>query len=149
MVKALYGQVGMVLITNGIQEVQRSRLRRSTLRDCFVGVVISGEVGVSKPDPRIFDVAFAKMGHPDRREVLIVGDSLTSDIKGGARYGIDTCWFNPTQRPRTVDVAIRYEIGALGELLDIVGVPSPSPAFRVPQTDDRETGRAGPDRPPL
>jgi 2-haloacid dehalogenase len=121
-VKALHGRVGLVLITNGIKEVQRSRLGRSTLRDCFAGVVISDEVGVSKPDPGIFDVAFTKMGHPDKREVLIVGDSLTSDIKGGAAYGIDTCWYNPDQKPRTVDVAIRYEIGALNELLYIVGI---------------------------
>jgi 2-haloacid dehalogenase len=124
-VKALYGQIGLVLITNGIKEVQRSRLQRSTLRDCFVDVVISDEVGVSKPDAGIFDVAFFKMGHPDRREVLIVGDSLTSDIKGGAAYGIDTCWFNPAGKPRTLDVAIRYEIGELGELLDILGIPYP------------------------
>jgi 2-haloacid dehalogenase len=121
-VKALQGQVGLVLITNGIKEVQRSRLQRSTIRDCFVDVVISDEVGVSKPDPGIFDVAFRKMGHPRKGEVLIVGDSLTSDIRGGAAYGIDTCWFNPAQEPRTPDVDIRYEIGELGELLVILGV---------------------------
>ena len=69
---------------------------------------------------RIFDVAFIRMGNPSRDEVLIIGDSLSSDIKGGCDYGIDTCWFNPELRPRSLDVEIRYEISDLRELLAIV-----------------------------
>ena len=120
-VKALCGHVGLVLITNGIKEVQRARLAGSAIAVCFAGVVISDEVGVSKPAPGIFEVAFARMDNPPKREVLIVGDSLTSDIRGGADYGIDTCWYNPAGKPRTLDVDIRYEIGALSQVLDIVG----------------------------
>ena len=82
--------------------------------------MISEEAGAAKPDPGIFDVAFDKMGQPRKEEVLIVGDSLTSDIKGGSDYGIDTCWFNPAQEPCDLDVEIRYEIKRLGELLNIV-----------------------------
>ena len=120
-VKSLVGQVGLVLITNGLEEVQRSRLAKSTIGDCFSDVVISEEVGAAKPDTRIFQAAFERMGHPKKEDVLIVGDSLTSDIKGGNEYGIDTCWFNPDQMVCDQDVEIQYEIRRLDELRAIVG----------------------------
>ena len=121
-VSSLYGEIEMVLITNGLAAVQRSRLARSPLETYFADVVISEEVGVSKPDPRIFDVAFEKMDHPEKGDVLIVGDSLTSDMRGGIDYGIDTCWFNPTGRTGGW-AAIRYEIRRLQELVDCVSGP--------------------------
>jgi 2-haloacid dehalogenase len=120
-VKSLVGQVGLVLITNGLKEVQRSRLARSTISDCFSDVVISDEVGAAKPDTRIFQAAFERIGNPKKEDVLIVGDSLTSDIKGGNEYGIDTCWFNPAGMARNQDVEIQYEIRRLDELWAIVG----------------------------
>lgn len=123
-VRALSGHVGMVLVTNGLRAVQRSRIRKSAIKDCFADIVISEEVGFSKPHAGIFDVAFQRMNQPDKAEVLMVGDSLTSDIQGGANYGIDTCWFNPGGRSRPVELRIQYEIEKLSELLDIVGVNS-------------------------
>ncbi len=120
-VKSLVGRVGLVLITNGLKEVQRSRLARSTISDCFSDVVISDEIGAAKPDTRIFQVAFERMAHPKKADVLIVGDSLTSDIKGGNAYGIDACWFNPNRLVCDQDVEIRYEIRHLDELRVIVG----------------------------
>jgi 2-haloacid dehalogenase len=123
LLRSLYGRVGMVLITNGLQNVQRSRLAHSTLSRYLAGVVISEEVGAAKPDPRIFDVAFEKMGRPAREEVLIVGDSLTSDIRGGNRYGIDTCWYNPRHLPRSPGIDVVHEIRTLDELPGIVGLP--------------------------
>jgi 2-haloacid dehalogenase len=119
-VRALYGRVGLLIITNGLKEVQRPRLADSAIGAYMDGVVISDEVGVSKPDPRIFDIAFEKMDHPARGEVLMVGDSLTSDMPGGITYGIDTCWYNPGQRPRPPELDIRYEIQRLADLLPIV-----------------------------
>jgi 2-haloacid dehalogenase len=59
------------------------------------------------------------MGHPARSEVLIVGDSLTSDILGGHNYGIDTCWFNPDGKTDGQAMST-YEIHRLAELLRIV-----------------------------
>jgi 2-haloacid dehalogenase len=119
-VAALYGIVGLVLITNGLQDVQRARLSRSPIARYLDDVVISEEVGSSKPDPGIFDEAFRRMGNPEKQDVLIVGDSLTSDMQGGRDYGIDTCWYNPHARPLTLDMAISYEIAKLDELLEIV-----------------------------
>ncbi|MGC9522083.1 MAG: YjjG family noncanonical pyrimidine nucleotidase [Anaerolineae bacterium] len=116
----LRGKVRLALITNGLSDVQRSRLSKSGLEGYFEAVVISEEEGVAKPDPGIFDIIFARMNHPDKREVLMIGDSLTSDIRGANAYGIDACWYNPNGLPRDVDVAIHYEIRALSELLSIV-----------------------------
>jgi 2-haloacid dehalogenase len=121
-VHALYGRVGLVLITNGLQDVQRPRFARSAIGAYFSDVVISEEVGAAKPQRKIFDVAFQKMGHPHLEDVLIVGDSLTSDIQGGNNYGIDACWFNPHSSARDPAIQVRYEIRDLRELLSLVGM---------------------------
>jgi YjjG family noncanonical pyrimidine nucleotidase len=117
---ALHGRVGMVLITNGLTAVQRPRFSRSAVYHHFHDIIISEELGVAKPDRGIFDIAFSKMGNPRKQDVMIVGDSLTSDIKGGSDYGIDTCWFNPHARERHVDIEPSYEIHALPQLLQIL-----------------------------
>jgi 2-haloacid dehalogenase len=118
----LHGKVGLAIVTNGLSDVQRPRLANSAIGNCFAEFVISEEVGVAKPDPRFFDVVFERVGWPAKEVVLVVGDSLTSDIKGGNNYGLDTCWFNPGHEPRALDVQIEYEISCLGELLDVVEV---------------------------
>lgn len=115
--RALYGRTHLALITNGLTVVQRARLSRSGLREFFEAIVISDEEGVSKPDPRIFQIVMDRMGNPGKHEVLMVGDSLTSDIRGANAYGIDACWYNPERKPTIPGVTFKYEIGALRELL--------------------------------
>src|SRR5262245_1866039 len=114
-VPALCAKYRLALITNGLRDVQRPRLAGSAISDCFADVIISEEVGAAKPDPAIFDAAFERMGRPPRAEVLLVGDSLTSDIAGGRGYGLDTCWFNPTGA-RPPGATSTYEIRHLSEL---------------------------------
>ncbi|MEE8578162.1 MAG: YjjG family noncanonical pyrimidine nucleotidase [candidate division Zixibacteria bacterium] len=116
----LFEETKMILITNGPGDVQRSRVSKSTIGGYFMDVVISDEVGASKPDSRIFDEAFKRMSNPNKDEVLIIGDSLSSDMRGGYEYGIDTCWFNPGRCVNDLDVECNYEIAALSDLLDIV-----------------------------
>ena len=118
-VEALHGNVGQVIITNGLTSVQRPRLANSTIGRYFADVVISDEVGFAKPDRRSFDAACATMGQPKKEGVLIVGDSLTADIRGGNAYGMDTCLFHPTRRSRKQGVKICYENSRLQELLNI------------------------------
>ncbi len=91
----------LLLATNGIADIQRRRFGAATIGDCFHDVVISDEIGIAKPHSGFFDEAFRRMGDPAREQVLLVGDSLTSDIAGGAAYGIDTCWFCPRDPPAT------------------------------------------------
>lgn len=109
----------LMLMTNGIAGVQRPRFAASSIRSHFADIVISEEVGAAKPDRRIFDTAFARMGNPPKSDVLIVGDSLTSDIKGGVDYGIDACWFNPSGLPPREGVDPTYEIRRIDQLLEI------------------------------
>ncbi|MCP4601320.1 MAG: noncanonical pyrimidine nucleotidase, YjjG family [Proteobacteria bacterium] len=111
----------MLLITNGIGNVQRPRFENSTLRPYFSDIVISDEVGVAKPGIEIFKAAFKKMGDPRKEDVLIIGDSLTSDMKGGVNFGIDRCWFNPEGKSNPNGVAITYEISDLRQLVDVLG----------------------------
>jgi 2-haloacid dehalogenase len=115
-VTALAGVCRLMLITNGIAEVQRPRFAASSIRDHFAGLVISEEIGAAKPDSPIFEAAFAAMGRPSKSHVLIVGDSLSSDIKGGNDYGIDSCWFNPAGLPNREGVEPTFEIQRLDQL---------------------------------
>jgi len=117
---ALRGTVGLVLLTNGFADVQRARLRKLNLDDTFDHVLISEEVGTAKPSREIFDLVFEKIGAVRKREVLVVGDSLSSDIRGGADYGIDTCWFNPEREGNSTGIVPTYEIARLDELLSIL-----------------------------
>ena len=112
---------GLALITNGIPEVQRPRIRRSGFDRLFPVVVISGEEGVAKPAPEIFDIAMRRMGGPPREEVLLIGDSLSSDVRGGVDYGIDTCWYNPAGLELGDGPEPRHEVRRLAELREILG----------------------------
>ncbi|AIQ27724.1 MULTISPECIES: YjjG family noncanonical pyrimidine nucleotidase [unclassified Paenibacillus] len=110
----------LAIITNGIKDVQQSRIKGSPLSEVFEAIIISEETGYQKPETGIFDYAFERLKITDKSKVLIVGDSLTSDIQGGINYGIDTCWFNPLEKPGDPDVLPTYEIRSLHELLEIV-----------------------------
>ncbi len=110
----------LAMVTNGLSDVQRTRIDRLDLGGFFRTVIISSEVGVTKPRPEIFDLAFDGLGRPDPSTALMVGDSLTSDIAGGHGYGVDTCWYNPHGAVRPEHVAVTHEIARLGTLLDVV-----------------------------
>lgn len=121
-VEACYGRYQLMIITNGLKDVQRKRLAHTNLGKYFVDIIISDEIGSAKPDNKIFDVAFARMGNPLRADVLIIGDSLTSDMQGGVNYGIDTCWYNPQQRPLSNGLPLTYQIQQLAELKTILNL---------------------------
>jgi len=110
----------IAIVTNGLEAVQRSRLGHSTIHPFINALIISEEVGAAKPHPAFFDAAFQKTGNPAREGVLMIGDSLTSDIQGGVNYGIDTCWYNPASEPVSMDLPITYEIRHLQDILDII-----------------------------
>ncbi len=122
LMEELDGRFQLMLITNGLQDVQRSRLALSPLQTYFADCLISDELGVAKPDSAIFDIAFARMGQPAKNEVLIIGDSLSSDMLGGANYGIDTCWYNPGKRPLPATPPLTYSIQQLADLLPILNL---------------------------
>ncbi|MCH6269523.1 MULTISPECIES: YjjG family noncanonical pyrimidine nucleotidase [Neobacillus] len=111
----------LAVITNGFGQVQKSRIAGSPLSHAFEEVIISEEAGYQKPHTGIFDYAFSKLQITNKERVLMVGDSLTSDIQGGINYGIDTCWFNPNYKDNNIGIKPTYEIRELTDLLKIVG----------------------------
>ena len=119
-VQTLHSRYRLAIITNGLRDVQRPRLAQSAICEYVADMVISEEVGAVKPERAIFEAAFQRMGQPDKDEVLLIGDSLTSDMAGGSAYGIDTCWFNPEGKARHDGLVITYEIRGLVELLEIL-----------------------------
>ncbi|TKF27674.1 pyrimidine 5'-nucleotidase [Enterovibrio norvegicus] len=98
-VPLLSQQAKLGIITNGFTQLQKVRLEKTGLSAFFDLVVISEEVGVAKPDPAIFHLAFEQMGQPALSRVLMVGDNPDSDILGGMNAGIDTCWLNVDSKP--------------------------------------------------
>ncbi|MED1943759.1 MULTISPECIES: YjjG family noncanonical pyrimidine nucleotidase [Brevibacillus] len=110
----------LVIITNGFASVQTTRIAASPLCNAFEHLIISEEVGYKKPDREIFEYAFSKLQWTEKASVLMVGDSLTSDIQGGAHSGIDTCWFNPLGKENQTSIQPTYEIRELSELQEIV-----------------------------
>ncbi|MFD6439519.1 YjjG family noncanonical pyrimidine nucleotidase [Peribacillus sp. NPDC060186] len=111
----------LAIITNGFTDVQTSRIGGSPLCNTFEHIIISQEAGFQKPAKGIFDYAFSKLQITDKAKVLIVGDSLTSDIQGGINYGIDTCWFNPNLKENNLGIKPTYEIRELTDLIEVVG----------------------------
>lgn len=110
----------IAIVTNGLEAVQRSRLKHSTIHPFITELIISEEVGAAKPHPAFFDAAFARTGNPPKSDVLIIGDSFTSDMHGGVDYGIDTCWYNPEGETKPESLSITYEITRLQDLLEAV-----------------------------
>jgi 2-haloacid dehalogenase len=118
LVKRLSLRYHLVMITNGLKDVQDLRIKRSTIAHFFQNITVSEEVGVSKPNPKIFEYA---LNEPiDRSKILMVGDSLTSDIQGGINYGIDTCWINLLKKENTSSIKPTYEIHQLTDLINIL-----------------------------
>lgn len=118
---ALKPTLHLSIITNGISDVQFSRISGSELKDHFEHIIVSDDAGFAKPAPEIFDYAMRKIGCEDKSQVLIVGDSLSSDIRGGHNYGIDTCWYNPGGLENTSGIVPTYEIAKLTDLLALAG----------------------------
>ena len=109
----------LAIVTNGVSEIQRNRLAHHELVDYFTEIVISDEVGFSKPGPEILDLALERLGDPDKDAVLMIGDSLSSDMPGAAAYGIDSIWFNPTGKDNG-SVPVTYTVTGLAEIPPIV-----------------------------
>lgn len=97
-IRTLAKSYPLALVTNGIAFVQRRRFGASPITRYFRSVVISEEAGVAKPDPRIFEPALRTIG-VEARDVLYVGDSVTSDMAAARNAGMDFCWLNPAGTP--------------------------------------------------
>ncbi|NLQ16417.1 pyrimidine 5'-nucleotidase [Marinomonas sp. M1K-6] len=110
--------IKMGIITNGFAQLQKIRLERTGFLPYFSPVVISERVGVAKPHPKIFEYTLELMGSPDKNHVLMVGDTLESDILGGNHFGFDTCWLNHHNKTHPEEIRPTYQVSSLNELLN-------------------------------
>lgn len=108
-------------VTNGALAAQSRKLKNSGLGELFDGVFISEEVGAEKPNPLFFQRVLENIGPVDKEDLLLVGDSLTSDMAGGCAAAIPCCWYNPAGEAKPQELDIRYTISHLSQLRDIVG----------------------------
>lgn len=119
----LSGRYILALATNGISRVQRRRLKASPLARYFEDrVFISGEMGCRKPEKAYFDAVLSSLGVGNQRgKVLVVGDSLSSDIRGAFQSRLDSAWL---RRPGVSPGVIRptYEVESLAQLGRLLGV---------------------------
>ena len=110
----------LIIITNGKQEQQYKRLENAYLLDYFFKIFISEEIGYSKPDIKFFDIVLESIPNIEKQEILIVGDSISSDILGGINAGIDTCWYNAKKKVKRLNINPTYVISNMDSLLDII-----------------------------
>jgi 2-haloacid dehalogenase len=118
--RALYGKYKMYIITNGIEAVQNARFGGCAIKEYFEKCYISDAIGVAKPKKGFFDAVAADIEGFDKSKALVIGDSLTSDIKGGVEYGIDTCWLNPKGKEAPEGMNITYVIKDIRDILEIL-----------------------------
>ena len=115
-VKALSKKYKLYLASNGAGRVQVSRIASANLAPLFADIFVSEEMGANKPDKAYFDACFAKIPGFDPQKAMIVGDSLSSDIRGGKNAGILTCWVNPKGKTAPPENTPDFEIKSITEL---------------------------------
>ena len=120
LVQKLQGQYRQFVVTNGTYVAQERKLRKSGIGELVEEAFISDLIGYEKPAMEFFDHVFDKIGHYEKDEVIIIGDSLTSDMQGGNNAGIICCWYNPNHLENNKGVKIDHEIDNLWQLEEIL-----------------------------
>lgn len=120
LVQKYKGELKQYAVTNGTKVAQDRKLKNSGLDVLLDGIFISDVLEVEKPNIGFFDLVFAEIGNYAKDEVLIVGDSLTSDMQGGVNAGIVTCWYNPKGFVNNKKIDINFEIKNLWEIEQIL-----------------------------
>lgn len=119
LVRYLAAKYPLTVVTNGFIEVQYEKFDKSGLRDCFTHIVLSEEVGCQKPNPRIYEEAL-RMNGLSAEEVVMIGDSWTSDIQGAINAGIDQIWIRKSQEPLPQGQSATYLVQSLSEVMEIL-----------------------------
>ena len=105
--------VPIIIVTNGIAKVQHGRMDSCAIAPYISGLVISEEVGVAKPHPKMLEMGMEMAKVTDKSRVLMLGDSLSSDIAAAANAGVDACWYNPKGMENKKGLPVAYEIADL------------------------------------
>ncbi len=120
LLKILSKDYRLYLASNGTAAVQKSRIKSAGIAKYFDDIFISQKIGFDKPDIEFFNYCFSKIMDFKKSETVIVGDSLTSDIKGGKSAGITTVWLNPKGLPYVFDIEPDHIITGLMDLTSLL-----------------------------
>ena len=116
LLEALYGRYELYIVSNGTPKVQAGRIASAGIARYFEKIFVSEELGAVKPSAEFFARSIGRIPGFDRNRALLVGDSLSSDIRGARNAGIRSCWFNPYGAPPRADIPADFEIRTLAEL---------------------------------
>lgn len=116
----LKGNCRQYVVTNGVEWTQQNKMKLSGFDRIMDGIFISEVLGVPKPNKEFFEKCFEKIQDFHREKTIIIGDSLTSDMRGGNRAGITCCWYNPEHKERNGDIRIDYEIDNLWDIREVL-----------------------------
>lgn len=112
----LFPKYDLYIASNGVAATQNTRLASANISHYFKDIFISETTGHHKPEREYFDYCFAHIENFDPETTIMIGDSLTSDIRGGLNAGIKTCWFNPKGKENRTQIVPDYEVSSLEEL---------------------------------
>ncbi|ACM15649.1 YjjG family noncanonical pyrimidine nucleotidase [Bacillus cereus group sp. TH43LC] len=115
-INQIQSEYDLYIVTNGISKTQDKRLRNAGLHALFQDIFVSEDTGYQKPMKEYFDYVFERIPNFVPEEGLIIGDSLSADMKGGYVAGIDTCWFNPERKLNDSGIIPTYEVHNFEEL---------------------------------
>ncbi len=118
--KSLKGRAAQYVITNGLASTQRKKLSLSHLDELMDGLFISDELGAPKPEPAFFEACLKQIPEKDKSKILVVGDSISSDIKGGIQAGLRTCWYRTEEGASFGDWKPDYIISHLSQVEQLI-----------------------------
>lgn len=118
-VRALAAKYPLTIVSNGFVEVQYKKIALSGLADCFQHIVLSEEAGCQKPNKRIFEIALEKNGLR-AEEVLMIGDSWSSDIQGAINAGIDQAWIINPSLGQDNSLPATYKVSSFADVLPLL-----------------------------
>ena len=118
----------LALVTNGAPDVQREKLAGTTLARHFGAIVVSAELGIAKPDPRIFQHALRAVG-ADAKDSVMIGDSLSRDVAGARGAGLRSIWIDRGDvSPKPEDAVADARVTALSQIRSCLAAMGPGVA---------------------
>ncbi|MDF2587547.1 MAG: yfnB [Anaerocolumna sp.] len=120
LLESLYQNYRLYIVTNGVSKTQYTRLGDAKLEKYFKEIFVSEDIGYQKPAKEYFEAVINRIPDFDYEKSIIIGDSLTADILGGNRIGIDTCWFNPHKKDNDTEIKPTFEISKLSDFYKIL-----------------------------
>ena len=120
LISSLAGRYRLFIITNGVKSTQDGRFSTSPITKYFENIFISEIIGAEKPSREFFSAVESSIVGYNRDRALVIGDSLSSDIKGALNAGIDCVWFNPSEKKVPDGWNITYNVKDYSEILDLL-----------------------------